>query len=155
MGVLDRPLNKSSSVSRTFCGDICLWLWIKGNRPMDYAAHIARICKIEDIEVSRHSRGGRACRRQRRIKIRPVKSAITYAIALHEIGHILGPRQSGTCLDREAGAWEWAQANAIEWTTTMNATMAKCLSSYLAKAARSPRMRQAPADHPIHAMARG
>ena len=62
---------------------------------MDYAAHIARICKIEDIEVRSHSSGGRAWRKKRLIAIRPVKSAVTYAIALHEIGHILGPRQNG------------------------------------------------------------
>ena len=40
---------------------------------MNYAAHIARICKIEDIEVGHHSSGGRAWRRKRRINIRPLK----------------------------------------------------------------------------------
>lgn len=119
---------------------------------MDYAAHIARICKIEDIEVSSHSRGGRAYRRKRLIKIRPVKTAITYAIALHEIGHILGPRQSGTRLDKEVGAWEWAEQHAVEWTDAMTAVRSKCLRSYLDKATRSPRMKQPAADHPIHAM---
>lgn len=121
---------------------------------MDYAAHIARICKIESIEVQSHSSGGRAYRRKRLIKIRPVKTAITYAIALHEIGHILGPRQTGknTRLDKEVGAWEWAEANAIEWTDAMSAKRAKCLQSYLAKAARSPHMKQPAANHPIHAL---
>lgn len=119
---------------------------------LTYAEHIARICKIEDISVQSHSRGGRAWRRGRRIKIRPVKTVITYAVALHEIGHILGQRQNGTCLDKEVGAWEWAQANAIEWTDTMTAKMRSCLRSYLAKAARTPRMRQPDAGHPIHSM---
>lgn len=118
-----------------------------------YAAHVARICKIEDIEIASHSRGGRAYRRTRLIKIRPVKSPITYAIALHEIGHILGPRQSGCRLDKEVGAWEWAQSSAIEWTDAMAALMRKGLQSYLRKAERSPRMKRASADHPIHAMA--
>ena len=120
---------------------------------MDYAAHITRLCKIEDITVESHSRGGRAYRRKRLIKMRPVKSDITYAVALHEIGHILGPRQSGTRLDKEVGAWEWAEQHALEWTAAMSEKRAICLRSYLAKAARSPHMRQAPADHPIHAMA--
>ncbi len=121
---------------------------------MNYASHIARICKIEDITVESHSSGGRAYRRSRLIKIRPVKTAITYAVALHEIGHILGPRQTGknTRLDREVGAWEWAQANALEWTEAMNQKRAACLKSYLAKAVRSPHMRQAASDHPIHAL---
>ncbi len=116
------------------------------------AAHIRKVCIVESIEVQSHSRGGRAYRRSRRIKIRPVKTDITYAIALHEIGHILGPCQSSTKLDREVGAWVWATANAIEWTDAMSAKRAKCLQSYLAKAARTPRMKQPTADHPIHAL---
>lgn len=120
---------------------------------MDNAAHIARICKIEDITIESHSRGGRAYRRKRLIKIRPVKSDITYAVALHEIGHILGPRQSGTRLDKEVGAWEWAIEHANHWTLPMAGTMKRCLQSYLTKAARSPRMRQPASDHPIHALA--
>lgn len=120
---------------------------------MNYADHIARICKIEDIRVESHSSGGRAYRRKRLIKIRPVKTAITYAVALHEIGHILGPRQNGTRLDKEVGAWEWAQANAIEWTEAMSSKRASCLQSYLDKAARSPHMRRPAADHPIHMLA--
>ena len=119
---------------------------------MKYAAHIARICKIESISIEGHSTGGRAYRKSRRIKIRPVKTAITYAVALHEIGHILGPRQSGTRLDQEVGAWEWAEKHAIEWTAAMSAKRAKCLQSYLNKAARSSRMKQPGADHPIHAL---
>ena len=75
---------------------------------MELAEHIARICKIEDINVERSSRNGRAWRGMRAIEIPPVKSEITYALALHEIGHILNKRQSGTRLDKEVGAWEWA-----------------------------------------------
>lgn len=119
-----------------------------------YAVHIARVCKIEDIAVESHSRGGRAWRRSRRIKIRPVKSAVTYAIALHEIGHILGLRQNGSRLDKEAGAWEWAIQSAIEWTPAMTQVMQKCLQSYLAKVERSPRMKPASPDHPVHALLR-
>lgn len=119
---------------------------------MDYAAHIARICRIEDIEVATHSSGGRAWRRKRKIAIRAVKTAVTYAVALHEIGHILGPRQNSTRLDKEVGAWEWAEQHALEWTPAMAEKRAKCLQSYLAKAARSPRMKQPSADHPIYAM---
>jgi hypothetical protein len=113
------------------------------------AAHIAKICKIESIEVSSHSSGGRAWRKGRLIAIRPVKSAITYAIALHEIGHIVGPRQSGSRLDKEVGAWEYAMDKAIEWTPTMNATMSKSLLSYLRWANRSKQAKRPHSDHPI------
>jgi hypothetical protein len=119
---------------------------------MILAEHIERICKIEDIEIASHSRGGRAYRRSRRIKIRPVKSEITYAIALHEIGHILGRRQSGTRLDQEVGAWEWAMEHAHRWTLPMSRKMQECLRSYMAKVERSPHMRKPASDHPIHAL---
>lgn len=115
----------------------------------DYAAHIARICKIEDIAITSHSSGGRAWRKSRRIAIRPVKTAITYAVALHEIGHILGPRQSGTRLDKEVGAWEWAQANALEWTDAMEKTRSRLLQTYVRWANRSKQAKRPSAEHPI------
>ncbi len=117
---------------------------------MELADHIAHICKVEDIEIGSHSHGGRAYRRKRLVKIRPVKSEITYAVALHEIGHILGKRQSGTRLDREVGAWEWAIEHAIRWTLPMSRKMKGCLQSYMAKVARSPHMRKPEPNHPIH-----
>lgn len=120
--------------------------------PQQMAAHIAKICKIEDIEVDSHSRGGRAYRKSSRIKIRPVKSAITYAVALHEIGHILGPRQSGTRLYQEVGAWEYAMSKAVEWTPAMNATMCKALQSYINWANRSKQAKKPEPDHPIFAL---
>lgn len=120
---------------------------------MDYARHIERICTIESIEITKHSRGGRSWRKPRRIAIRPVKSAVTYAIALHEIGHIMGKRQSGVRLDAEVGAWEWAMANALQWDDTMNATMKRCLRSYLRWAASSKQAKRPATDHPIHLLA--
>jgi len=38
---------------------------------------------------------------------------VTYAIALHELGHLLGRGRSGTRLEKEAAAWRWALANSI------------------------------------------
>jgi antirestriction protein ArdC len=50
----------------------------------------------------------------------PIRSAITYATALHEIGHILGRHQnSRRSLVRERWAWQWARENAIVWTAAM------------------------------------
>src|SRR5262245_46798119 len=47
----------------------------------------------------------------------PVRGQVTYAIALHELGHALA-RQVNHPDDivRERGAWEWARDNAIVWT---------------------------------------
>jgi hypothetical protein len=119
----------------------------------NYAAHIARICKIEDIKIGSSSRRGRANHRKRLIKIRPVRTDITYAVALHEIGHILDPRgHRGTRLDKEVAAWEWAKANAKEWTDRMEEKMRKSLQSYLAWSMRSKQAKRADTDHPIHTM---
>lgn len=60
-----------------------------------------------------------------------MKSRVSYAIALHEIGHILGPWQNGTTLEREAGAWKWARENALVWSKVMDRTMHKGMRSYL------------------------
>ena len=50
----------------------------------------------------------------------PIRSAITYATALHELGHILGRYQnSRRQLVRERWAWQWARDNALIWTPTM------------------------------------
>lgn len=52
--------------------------------------------------------------------IPPIKSAVSYATALHEIGHILGRYQeSSKSLVREVWAWKWAKSNALFWTSTM------------------------------------
>jgi hypothetical protein len=116
------------------------------------AQHFEWFCREEQITVGAHSSGGRANRKRRSVKVRPIKSAISYAVAMHELGHILGSRQSGTRLDQEVGAWEWAHDNAVEWTDAMEAKMQKCLRSYLDWSKRRKGARQADANHPIHAL---
>jgi hypothetical protein len=115
------------------------------------AAHVAAVCKEHGIEIGSHSRGGRAWRRGRHIAIRPVKSAVTYAVALHEIGHVLGKWQSRPRLESETGAWLWARENAICWLPRMDATMRKAMDSYLAWArARQGRTHGRPVLPPSH-----
>lgn len=73
---------------------------------------------------------GRAWRKSRKVRIPEVKSAITYALALHELGHVIG-RQSGRRLDQDVQAWEWARRAALEWRKPMKRYAAKCIASYL------------------------
>ena len=94
------------------------------------AFHIIVLTVKNGITVGKHSSGGRAWRKAKYIKIRPVLSSITYAVALHEIGHILGPEQNKSCLYSEAGAWKWAKENALVWTAPMEKTMKKSLGTY-------------------------
>jgi hypothetical protein len=53
-------------------------------------AHIREICEANQIEVN-FSRHASASYGEREIWIRAVRSPRAYAVALHEIGHILGP----------------------------------------------------------------
>jgi hypothetical protein len=67
----------------------------------------------------------------REIWIEPVTSARRYAVALHEIGHILGKHQvSEVILVRERWAWDWARRNAIQWTPAMQRHADWCLEYY-------------------------
>ncbi|MEN3974457.1 hypothetical protein [Emcibacter sp. SYSU 3D8] len=116
--------------------------------PEDMRQHVAAICRDENIRVLPHSRGGRASRTHRIIAIRPVKSAITYAVALHELGHVLGPWQSQPRLYAEAGAWKWAREVAGIWTPTMDVKMSRSLHSYVLWAERrAPRVKLPEDDH--------
>jgi len=119
-------------------------------RTTKYAEHVALLCKNNEISVSSHSSGGRAWRKGKSIQIREVKSAITYAVALHEIGHVLGPDQSKPRLFSEAGAWKWAKENCLEWTDTMDNKMRKSLQSYLtwAEKKHARKVRNAPTIPP-------
>lgn len=100
------------------------------------AAHVAQIADQHGIEISNHSSGGRAWRRLQKIKIRPIKSAVTYAIALHELGHVLGEQRGRRRVEKEVQAWEWAEANALFWTKIMSEKKRKCLRTYIVWAER-------------------
>src|SRR5258706_14214903 len=70
------------------------------------------------------------------ICIPPIKSPISYATALHEIGHILGRYQrSSDSMVREHWAWQWAKRNALIWTPVMD----RCADSSLGFAAKAAR----------------
>lgn len=116
--------------------------------------HIKDLCGAHQIEIGSHSRGGRAFRKTRRIDIRPVKSAVTYAVALHEIGHILGKNQKRPCLERETGAWKWAKKTSLFWDGRMEEKMRLCLASYYRAACRRKRMVMPGPDHDYWQMAR-
>jgi hypothetical protein len=63
------------------------------------------------------------------VHFHPIKSEKAYAAALHEIGHIrTGPFDD--VLTEERQAWEWARANALVWTPTMQREADSCLGHY-------------------------
>jgi hypothetical protein len=85
---------------------------------VDLDAHVQHLCDVHGVERRRGGRGlayrrGPAGRRRPGIRIPPIRSQVTYAVALHELGHLLGPGRSGTRLEKEAAAWRWALANSL------------------------------------------
>lgn len=114
---------------------------------MTYAEHIHSLLAMHGIACEWRDRtAGRSWRRWKRVRLQPVRSAITYAAALHEIGHVVGP-QTGQRLNREAQAWRWAEANAIEWTEPMIRSAARCIGTYLRWCERRRGAWVPPADH--------
>lgn len=91
--------------------------------------------------------------RNRTIRIQFIKGAVSYAVALHEIGHILGHGRSLRRLDKEVFAWQWAKANAKEWRKPMKVALQSRLQSYVRWAQRRRGVWLPPKSHPIWKMA--
>ena len=71
-----------------------------------------------------------------------IKSAISYAVAMHELGHIKGRNQrSRHQIVRERWAWEWARRNAMVWTPRMERYAVRSLRWYK-RQLRNRRMRR-------------
>lgn len=123
---------------------------IGGKCAVDYATHIQSLAQAHgvSIEIARPGYAGRAWRKAKKVKIAEVKTAVTYALALHELGHVLG-KQSGNRLHKEWQAWEWAMANAEEWTEPMARKMQRGLVSYLCWCQRRRGAWVPPDGHPV------
>jgi hypothetical protein len=94
----------------------------------DLHRHVIELWGGEDrIEWSEW--GPLANHEERAIRIRPIRGEDDYAIALHEIGHIRDGL-SDDVLAGERRAWEWARANALIWTPTMQRQARWSLGSY-------------------------
>lgn len=98
----------------------------------DMVEHIIDLCERHQIDVELEPPGRAwACHEMSVIGIPVVRTAKTYATALHEIGHILGAHQrSRSVMVCERWAWRWAKRNARVWTPTMERRMCFCLAWY-------------------------
>ncbi|MBE3072755.1 MAG: hypothetical protein IMZ67_07240 [Acidobacteria bacterium] len=85
---------------------------------------------------------------------RPVTDETSYAVVLHELGHVIAPsgqlglelecrRRGGTpttardwalLVVEEEAAWEWAKHDALDWTPAMESVCQYALSTYRAGA---------------------
>lgn len=104
---------------------------------IEMALHVQQLCAENSIMVTYQSLNDRVPRyyaqpASKLICIRPTKNTGYYVSALHELGHILGNRQSPTfsTLTRELHAWIWAKKNALVWTDTAERIMRSAMDSY-------------------------
>lgn len=97
------------------------------------AVHLHHLSHRFNVAVVYHESKnikGRAWRKDRCIRIAPIKSDVTYAIALHEMGHVVGD-QPKSRIDREVAAWQWAKTYAISWTPVMQKAASTRLTNYV------------------------
>jgi hypothetical protein len=99
--------------------------------------HAEQLCFEHQIVWNRNlKRRAYALREIEEIHTPPIRSPISYATVLHEIGHILGRHQtSRRVMVRETWAWNWARPNAIVWTPAMERSATKALAWYAPRAA--------------------
>ena len=120
-----------------------------------YEDHINSLLAEHSVSVDWRDRtNARSWRKSRRVRLERVRGASTYAIALHEIGHVVGP-QSGRRLDKEAQAWRWAEQNALEWTDGMARLAARCVETYLRWCERRRGVWVPPQNHDSRRLAAG
>jgi hypothetical protein len=84
--------------------------------------HVLRLVEVHAIRRGwcKYPAQAWAVREFDEIEIAPIKSALSYAAALHEIGHIKGRFQaSQRSMVCERWAWRWAKKNALIWTRAM------------------------------------
>jgi hypothetical protein len=114
------------------------------------AAHIEELAVQHSITIIYKKNAGRSWKKTREICISPVKTAISYAVALHEIGHIVDDTRFGTLsIDREAGAWAWAKENAMEWRKPAKLAASRLIMTYIDACQGSRCNRKPiPASHP-------
>jgi len=99
----------------------------------EMSAHVMEICAARRIIVAWCDRPGRAIAMLDlwAIRIPPIRSVITYAAAMHEIGHLLGQyQQTEFVMVAEQWAWVWARNNALIWTDRMEGFAGVALDSY-------------------------
>jgi hypothetical protein len=98
-------------------------------------AHVEDLCRRHGIELIGSSARGRAIRwrgGRLEISIPPIRGQVSYFIALHEVGHLVGKGRSAPRLESEANAWLFAlQHSAVEPTPATLRSISRRLRGYL------------------------
>ena len=98
-------------------------------------AHVEELCREHGIGLAGASSRGRAIRwrgGRLEIAIPEIRGQVSYFIALHEIGHLVGRGRSAPRLEAEANAWLWALEHAaVEPTAATRRSISRRLDGYL------------------------
>ena len=98
-------------------------------------AHVEDLCRQYGIQLAGSSARGRAIRwrgGKLEISIPPIRGQVSYFIALHEIGHLVGKGRSAPRLESEANAWIFALENSVvEPTPATLRSISRRLHGYL------------------------
>ena len=113
-------------------------------RPVDALRHhVLDLARAFDVRVVESDaivhEAAAAAPRERVVVCTPITDETLYAVALHELGHVLAPAGwlpgvEGNPLRikvaEEEAAWEWARHYALEWTDAMEQVATWALSTY-------------------------
>ncbi len=123
-------------------------------RPSDLDAHVSELCvqhgihradgRGRAVSIRAVHAGGRVERRLE-IRVPAVRGQVTYLVALHEIGHLVGDGRSGRRLEKEAAAWRFAlRESLVEPTAATRRRVGRRLRSYVTWAEQRRRRRNPP-----------
>jgi len=122
-----------------------------------YREHAYQLAQAFGVRLEEHAEAqphqALAIPALRAVVVAPIIEETTYAVALHELGHILAPlgAVAGTTnleLDAEDAAWAWAEHHALEWTPVMARVRRWCEGTYHAYADAEREANRPPPKHP-------
>lgn len=124
---------------------------------MKYHEHVSQLLKLHGLKVQWLPKGANILEvvvdQDKVLHLLPVVNARTYAIAMHEIGHVVSRTLHQPSLWKEAAAWAWAKTHALRWTASMQTAMRVGLRSYVVRALadcqqiKASQMHVPPKDH--------
>lgn len=119
--------------------------------PTELTDHFHYLAATHRVWVEYREGHGLAWRRARKVAIPPIRGVVSYLVALHELGHVVGSHQSRSTpmLEREAWAWRWAlESSAVKPSTAALREAGRMLRTYIDWAKRDAR-RKLPQDGSI------
>ncbi len=117
--------------------------------------HVQALCVLHTVTLFPSHRPF-SLPEMRSVHVPLIRDVETYAINLHEIGHVVTWEASQKRLESEVQAWLYAQRTAKVWDATADILMAEALRSYViwAMLGRPGKRWMPPADHKLWELAR-